>query len=64
MRQQEIEKAHARLRAGEDPHVVIERLGEALAHKFAHNPTIAMRNASKSDDQELLALLSKVFEAK
>ena len=63
MRKQEIEKAHARLRAGEDPHSVIERLGEALAHKFAHNPTVAMRNASKSDDQELLALLSELFQA-
>ncbi|MXW53187.1 MAG: glutamyl-tRNA reductase [Gammaproteobacteria bacterium] len=64
MRKQEIDKAHARLRAGEDPHEVIERLGEALAHKFAHNPTVAMRNASKSDDQELLALLSEIFQSK
>ena len=64
MRKQEIEKAHARLHAGDDPHEVIERLGEALAHKFAHNPTVAMRNASKSDDKELLALLSELFQSK
>lgn len=64
MRQQEIEKAHARLQAGDDPYEVVDRLGEALAHKFAHNPTVALRNASKFDDQRLLQLLSEIFETK
>lgn len=64
MRKQEIDKAHARLQTGDDPHVVVDRLGEALAHKFAHNPTVAIRNASKSDDERLLELLSEIFRAK
>lgn len=64
MNKKETAKAHARLEAGDDPHKVIDRLGDALAHKFAHNPTLAMRKASKSDDKELLALLSKLFEVK
>ena len=63
VRDEEIEKARARLRSGEDPQKVIERLGGDLANKLAHQPTMAFKDASKADDEELIELLRNLFQS-
>ena len=64
IRDSEIDKARSRLQSGEDPQEVIERLGGDLANKLAHQPTIALKDAGKAKDQQLLEMLRNLFRAK
>lgn len=61
VRDGEVDKARARLQSGEDPQKVIERLGGDLANKLAHQPTVALKDAGKAKDQQLLEMLRNLF---
>ena len=46
-RQAELERALELLRAGKDPHEVIEALSRRLTNKLLHAPTIAARKQGR-----------------
>lgn len=62
IRDQEIDFAVTRLRAGEDPQQVIANLAQSLTQKLVHFPTVALRNASIAEDVELLNRLCTAYE--
>ena len=61
LRDSEISKALARLKAGDDPTEVVERLGGDLANKLAHEPTMALKRANQLQDHKALELLCDAF---
>ena len=61
IRDQEAQDAIARLQAGEDPQEIIASLAQTLTKKLAHQPTVALRNASANGNVELLRHLHKAY---
>lgn len=51
--------ARRRLAAGDEPDAVLERLARDLAKKLMHGPTLAIREASASGNEELLAAMRR-----
>ncbi len=61
VRDVEIRKAYTMLNRGDDPKYVIERMASALIQKIAHHPTVAMREAGKKGDTQLLQAAHTLF---
>ena len=57
IKHQALEKALAQLRNESDPRQALERLANEITNKLLHRPTIEMRKALQSDDQERIELL-------
>jgi len=61
IKQQAIEKALAQLRNNSDPEEALQRLANEITNKLLHKPTIEMRKALQSDDQERIRLLKSLI---
>jgi len=61
-RRHEIERAQKLLAKGDDPQVVIEALSRALTNKFLHIPSHALNHAPSEERDELVALLSRLYQ--
>ena len=57
IKHQALEKALAQLRNETDPEQALQRLANEITNKLLHRPTIEMRKALQSDDQERIELL-------
>lgn len=58
IRDNELETAKRRLKAGEDPAVVLEHFAHALSQKFMHHPTESLR---QKHDEALLSATRELF---
>ncbi len=58
IRDNELETAKRRLKAGEDPSVVLEHFAHALSQKFMHHPTESLR---QKHDEALLSATRELF---
>ena len=61
IKQQCIEKTLIQFRQDNDPEKALERLANSLTNKMLHGPTIEMRRALKSDDQQTIRLLQSLI---
>ena len=61
LRRVEMEKAHKRLAKGEDPQRVLEALSHGLMNKLLHDPSHALNSAEGDDRDELLHLVSRLY---
>ena len=61
IKQQAIEKALAQLRKDSDPQQTLERLANEITNKLLHKPTIEMRKALQSEDEERIRLLKSLI---
>ena len=57
IKQQAIEKALAQLRNQADPEEAMKRLANEITNKLMHKPTVELRKALQTDDQERIELL-------
>jgi glutamyl-tRNA reductase len=62
-KQIEIERARKLLARGEDPHSVLEQLGNALINKFLHHPTRILKDAEGAEREKLSQLLDRLYVA-
>ena len=62
MCQAELRRARRRLARGDDPDAVLEHLARALANKFTHAPTAALKHAGHEGDAALLAAARRLFD--
>lgn len=58
---QALEKALAQLKNNSDAEQVIKRLANEITNKLLHQPTIEMRKALQSDDEERIRLLKSLI---
>ena len=58
----ELKRAQGRLARGDDPRKVMEQLARALANKFTHAPSNALKRASHDGDAQLLEAARKLFD--
>ena len=58
---QAVEKALAQLKNNSDAEQVIQRLANEITNKLLHQPTIEMRKALQSDDEERIRLLKSLI---
>ena len=56
-----LNKANARLAAGDAPELVLEQMARALTNKLIDSPTRAMRTAASLDDKDTLNAARKLF---
>lgn len=61
MRDAELERARRRLRAGEDPEQVLERLAWNLGRKFTHQPSQALRKADEAGNAQVNTAMRALF---
>ncbi len=61
IKQQAIEKALAQIKNNSDPEQVLQRLANEITNKLMHQPTIEMRKALQSDDEERIRLLKSLI---
>jgi glutamyl-tRNA reductase len=61
IKQQAIERALAQLKQDPDPAQALQRLANEITNKLMHKPTIEMRKALQSDDQERIQLLKSLI---
>ena len=61
VKQQALEKALAQLKNNSDPEQVLQRLANEITNKLLHQPTIEMRKALQSDDEERIRLLKSLI---
>ncbi|HEX8979708.1 MAG TPA: glutamyl-tRNA reductase [Parasulfuritortus sp.] len=61
LRRHEMEKAHKRLAKGDDPQAVLEALSQGLMNKLLHDPSHALNQAEGSERDELIHLLSRLY---
>ncbi len=59
--QAELRRAERRLARGEDPQKVMTQLARAIANKFTHAPSDALKQASHEGDAQLLEAARKLF---
>jgi glutamyl-tRNA reductase len=52
----------ALLAKGEEPQVVLQRLARGLTNKMMHAPTVQLKKASATGDDQSLQLLQTMFE--
>ncbi len=64
LRQAELEKALRRLRAGDDPEQVLQRLAHGLTNKLTHAPSAQMRQAGFDGRDNLLEAARELFQLK
>ncbi len=62
LRDKEVDKALAAIRAGESVDEAVKSLGRALTNKIMHQPTTAIRQAAYDGELEKLAVIKDVFE--
>jgi len=63
IKQQAIEKALAQLKQDADPEQALQRLANEITNKLMHKPTIEMRKALQSEDEERIKLLKSLITA-
>ena len=61
IKQQCIEKTLIQFRQDKEAEKALERLANSLTNKMLHGPTIEMRRALKSDDQEAIRFLQSLI---
>ncbi len=61
IKQQALEKALAQLKQDPDPAQALQRLANEITNKLMHKPTIEMRKALQSEDQERIQLLKSLI---
>ncbi len=62
-KQSEIDRAKKLLARGEDPHTVLEQLGNGLMNKFLHRPTNILKDAEGAEREKLAQLLDRLYIA-
>jgi len=62
LRDDELDRAMAKLAKGEDAQVVMQRLARDLTNKMMHAPTVQLKKASALGDDQSLALLQTMFD--
>ena len=63
IKQQAIVKALAQLKQNPDPEQALQRLANEITNKLMHKPTIEMRKALQSEDEERIQLLKSLITA-
>ncbi len=61
VRDAEIARALVELERGGDPAEVLRRLGTSLTNKLIHRPTVALRDASANEHDEVIRKVSQMF---
>ncbi len=61
LKQQELDKALAKLEKGEDPKDVLKQLANQLTNKIIHTPSVELKKAARNDAPELNAI-AKLFQ--
>jgi len=61
VKQQAIEKALTQLKQAGDPEKVIQKIANDITNKLMHKPTLEMRKALQTDDQERIKLLKSLI---
>lgn len=61
-RDQTLDEALQQLESGKDPKVVLERFAHVLLNRLIHEPTVQLRKASISGNNELLNVMRELFE--
>ncbi|MEW5786978.1 MAG: glutamyl-tRNA reductase [Pseudomonadota bacterium] len=61
LRRHELDKAHKALQRGEDPQAVLEALSRGLLNKLLHDPSHALNQAGENERQELVRLVSRLY---
>ena len=61
-RRNELQRALRMLEHGADARQVTESLSRALTNKFLHIPTHVLNNASEEDREQLVALISRLYQ--
>ncbi len=61
IKQRAIERAIAQLQQNADPQATLERLANELTNKLLHKPTLEMRKALQSEDEERIRLLKTLI---
>ena len=61
-RRHELERALKALERGDDARKVLERMSEALTNKLIHPPTHALNSASDAERDELVQMLSRLYQ--
>ena len=61
IKQQALEKALAQLKQDPDPAQALQRLANEITNKLMHKPTIEMRKALQSEDEERIQLLKSLI---
>jgi len=57
-----VEKALRKIRAGQDPEQVIQKLAHTLTKRILHLPSTRLRQAAEEQDDELLKVANRLFE--
>jgi glutamyl-tRNA reductase len=62
LRRHEMERAIKLLEKGEPPEKVLEAFSQGLINKFLHSPTHALNHADVKDREEMVALISRLYQ--
>jgi len=57
-----VEKALRKIRAGQDPEEVIQKLAHTLTKRILHLPSTRLRQAAEEQDDDLLRVANRLFE--
>jgi len=57
-----VEKALRKIRAGQDPEQVVQKLAHTLTKRILHLPSTRLRQAAEEQDDELLKVANRLFE--
>ncbi len=61
IKQDELERAYAKLKANEEPEKVMDEITSRLINKFMHSPSKIIRQIGEDNEQEKLAFLAEIF---
>ena len=61
IKRQAIEKALAQIKNNADPEQALNRLANEITNKLMHKPTIEMRKALQTEDEERVRLLKSLI---
>jgi glutamyl-tRNA reductase len=61
LQQQELDKAHKRLAAGDDPKDVLDQFARGLTNKYLHEPSHKLRMAEMEGNSSLVLAAKKLF---
>ncbi|MFT7218984.1 MAG: glutamyl-tRNA reductase [Candidatus Azotimanducaceae bacterium] len=62
IKEQELEKAMARLSKGEAPAQVLNQLANQLTNKIIHSPSVALRKAAEEGEGQLLDVVNDLYQ--
>ena len=62
IKEQELEKAMARLSKGEAPAQVLNQLANQLTNKIIHSPSVALRKAAEEGEDQLLDVVNDLYQ--